>query len=214
LQLHAHRFSHGPVRLEVPAAPDLDALVTDETDPEHIPFWAVLWESAPVLARWLLDRQDWTSTPVLELGCGAGLTGLALAAAGARVTQTDLFPEAVSLARRNASRNGISGIRHLAADWCRWPLRGQWPVVVASDVLYERRAHAPLLEVLRLTLAPTGTAFLADPGRPMLAAFLARAAEHGWSIQQTRSGDVALLACRARLTSAALPASRPPVSPP
>jgi len=186
--LQPHAFTHGPVSLDVLAAPDLDALVGEGTDPERIPYWSVLWESAYTLARRLVEQDGWEGTPVLELGCGAGLTGLALAARGARVTQTDLFPEAVSLARQNAARNGLK-VRHAAADWHAWPLAGAWPVVLGSDLTYERVSHRPLLDVLRLALAPGGTAYVADPGRPMSLDFFALAEAEGWGVEMEPAPD-------------------------
>jgi predicted nicotinamide N-methyase len=183
LELRAHPFSHGAVSLEVLAAGDLDRLVGESGDPDRLPYWAVVWNSAAALAAWLVDQGIWAERPVLELGCGAGLVGLALAAAGAEVTQTDLFPDAVALAWRNAEHNGLSGIRHLPADWRAWPLAGTWPVVVGSDITYERKVHGALLDVLGRTVAPGGTAYLSDPGRPMMTDFLVRAERDGWSVE-------------------------------
>lgn len=181
-------FRHGAVALELAAAPDLDALLTDDTDPERIPYWAVVWPSAPLLARRLLDGADWRGAEVLELGCGAGLVGLSLAAGGARVLQTDLFAEAAGLARNNARRNGLEQVRHAVADWGAWPFRGRWPVVLGSDLLYERRSHPLLLEVLARSLAPGGTAYLADPGRPMSACFPDLARAEGWNVETQAIG--------------------------
>jgi predicted nicotinamide N-methyase len=189
-----YRFTHEGIVLQIEAARDLDALLADDMDADRIPFWAVLWDSAPVLTRWLLERGECSGMPVLELGCGAGLVGLALAAAGARVTQTDRFPEAVALARKNAHRNAITNVYHAAADWRAWPLQGRWPVVVASDVAYERPCHGPLLDVLGETVARGGTAFIADPGRPMSGDLFCLAEAEGWFVteepaQRGGSGD-------------------------
>ena len=74
------QFQYGPVSLQLQAAADLDSLVTNDSDPDRLPYWAVLWESARGLARWLIDRGGWPGLPVLELGCGLGLPGLAAAA--------------------------------------------------------------------------------------------------------------------------------------
>ena len=58
---------------------------------------------------------------------------------------------------------------------------GPWSLVLASDVLYERRNVEPLLELLpRLGDA----VLLADPGRPALRAFL-DGAEKDWRIDVT-----------------------------
>jgi len=57
------------------------------------------------------DRRD-----VLDLCCGSGCIGIALAAcASARVTATDLSADALALTRRNAERNGVS-IRTVESD--------------------------------------------------------------------------------------------------
>lgn len=44
----------------------------------------------------------------LEVGCGAGLVGLAAARRGAAAWATDLNPRAVELSRRNAESNGLA----------------------------------------------------------------------------------------------------------
>jgi len=52
---------------------------------------------------------------VLELGTGSGLAAIHCALRGARVVATDINPQAVRLARRNASSNGVA-IDVLRAD--------------------------------------------------------------------------------------------------
>ena len=182
VDLIEHHFLALDRLLVIRAAPSLDTLVAAESDADRLPYWAVLWPTAEQLARRLLTERSWAGVEVLELGCGLGLTGLALAAAGARVTQTDLFPEAVALAQANAAANGLHGLHYAAADWRAWPLRRRWPVIVASDVTYERAAHPALLQVLTAALAPGGTAYLADPGRPMSLDFFAGAEQEGWQV--------------------------------
>lgn len=176
------RFRYGPVSLELEAAADLDSLVTDDTNPDRLPYWAVLWESARGLARWLIDRGGWPGTPVLEVGCGLGLPGLAAATLGAQVTQTDLFLDAVVAARMHAQANGVPGTTQWVADWRAWSLPGRWPVILGSDVTYERSVHANLLDVLEHALEPGGSVYLTDPGRPMTLDFLTLAERRGWAV--------------------------------
>jgi predicted nicotinamide N-methyase len=167
---------------------DLDADLVRGADPERLPYWSVLWPSATALAVRLSTARDWREVKVLELGCGPGATGLALAALGAQVTQTDLFPEAVALARENARGNGITACRHAAADWRAWPVRSRWPIIIGSDLTYERASHPALLSVLEQALAPDGVAYLADPGRPMSLDFFARAESQGWRVEMEDLG--------------------------
>src|SRR5918994_6713341 len=116
----------------------------------------------------------------LELGCGLGLPALAAAAGGGRVLATDWSADAVAMAARNAAHNALE----LATAEFRWdadpgPLGPPWPLVLASDVLYERRNLAPLLALLPRVTAPRGEVWLADPGRTFTPEFLERAAARG-----------------------------------
>ena len=61
------------------------------------------------------------------------------------------------------------------------PLGPPWPLVLASDVLYEERNVAPLLALLPRLVAAAGEVWLADPGRAPAAGFLTAAAE-SWRI--------------------------------
>ena len=58
---------------------------------------------------------------VLDLGCGYGPVGIAIAKmiGEARVTMCDVDPLAVALAKRNAKLNGVPGIRVLESDGFR-----------------------------------------------------------------------------------------------
>lgn len=177
-----HEFRHGPLALSVLALPGREPPLG--LDADRIPFWCVLWDSAFGLARWIADRGDWQGVPVLELGCGTGLVGLAAAARGARVVQTDLFPEAARSARRNAQRNGlVAATRHLACDWRAWPLLPRWDLILASDILYERASHPALLELLDRATTPTARVLLGDPGRQMSLDFLELAESAGWEVE-------------------------------
>src|SRR5215213_7060643 len=143
-------------QLGILAPRDSEALLTEEAfaHEEFLPYWVELWPSAIALAR-VVARRPLTGRRVLELGCGLGLPALAAAAAGGRVLATDWAPDAVAMAARNAEHNALQ----LETAVFRWdsdpePLGPPWPLVLASDVLYERRNVAPLLALLpRVTAA-------------------------------------------------------------
>jgi predicted nicotinamide N-methyase len=153
------------------------------------PYWAVLWRSGLALAR-ELATQPLDGRRLIELGCGLALPSLAAARAGAEVLATDLDPEAVALAERNAAENGLR-IETALADWSApeeivgW---GPYDLLLAADVLYERQSVAQLLSLLP-RLAPE--AWIADPGRPAAQPFLERARER-WQVETTARGVVNL----------------------
>jgi predicted nicotinamide N-methyase len=114
---------------------------------------------------------------VVELGCGLGVPSLAAALGGAHVLATDWSEEAIASVRGNAERNGVE-VETAVVSWAdpQQLLDGApWDLVLASDVLYERRNVEQLLDLLP-RLGPE--ALLAEPGRPharmLLDAFPAR----------------------------------------
>src|SRR5436309_13294524 len=153
---------------------DSEALL-DEHAFEHeefLPYWAELWPSGQALAHEVGVRAL-KGARVVELGCGLGLASIAAALAGGRVLATDWSPVAIDLLHDNATRNGAA----LEAAVVSWTApeslldRAPFDLVLAADVLYERRNVEPLAALLpRLG----GEVLLADPGRPPLGDFLAR----------------------------------------
>ncbi|HXV58503.1 MAG TPA: 50S ribosomal protein L11 methyltransferase [Gaiellaceae bacterium] len=146
---------------------------------EFLPYWAELWPSALSLVE-ALGRRDLHAARVAELGCGLALPSVAAALGGARVLATDWSDDALAAARRNARLNGVY-VETLRCSWAEpaaLVARAPFDLVLASDVLYERRNAGPLLALLPQLGSEV---LLADPGRPALPAFLARAAER-WQV--------------------------------
>jgi predicted nicotinamide N-methyase len=168
-----------------------DALL-DERAFEHeecLPYWADLWPSASVLAR-ALARRSLRGARVLELGCGLGAVSITAARAGGRVLATDWAPDALAFTRTNAERNDVR-LETLRCDWARPEAvvaRAPWELVLASDVLYERRNVELLLSLLPRLVGPRGEVWIADPGRPTAELFLAAAAA-GWERRTAVEGS-------------------------
>ncbi len=169
--------------LRILAPRDAETLLDEEAfeHEEFLPYWAELWPSAVALAR-VVARRPLTGRRVLELGCGLGLPAIAAALAGGRVLATDWSPDSVAITERNAERNGAA----LDTAVYRWdappePLGPPWPLVLASDVLYEGRNVPALLDLLPRLTAAAGEVWLADPGRAPAARFL-EAAAPAWRI--------------------------------
>ncbi len=168
---------------------DSEALLTDEgfEHEEFLPYWAELWSSSIALAH-DVARRSLRGARVVELGCGLGLPSIAAALAGGRVLATDWSADAVRAAADNARRNSVE-LETAVVDWARpEPIveRAPWRYVLASDVLYERRNVARLLELLPLLVDQTGEVLIADPQRAPAELFLERAGAD-WHVRTTGS---------------------------
>lgn len=92
-----------------------------------------VWPASAELALHLADAVRGRS--VIELGAGAGLSGLACAVLGAsRVVLTDL-PENLALLERNAARNELD-VAVAALDWMAPHTLGKFDVVIAADCVF------------------------------------------------------------------------------
>ena len=149
---------------------------------ERFPYWAEVWPSSIALAQWFSTRKI-ESSPVLELGCGLGLLGISLAGMGWRVQATDFIEDALIFAHHNASTNRVSG-RHRVGylDW-RHPIGEPFDLIVAADILYEKKSHSILARLLRHLLAPGGQLFVSDPNRPSAVDFVGLLKAKGYQHQ-------------------------------
>lgn len=196
------RFRLVETRLTLPASgtgyrivrpATFDRLLTAvANDPEqNLPYWATLWPSGIGLAEMVLAHADTLrGAPVLELGGGLGVTATAALSVGLDLTVTDYAPEALLLCRANTLRNTGREPRTLQLNW-RQPAaalfsRAPFRNVLAADVLYEGRDVEPLLALFARLVAPDGTLWLAEPGRPPAQRFVAVAQTVGWHDEVTR----------------------------
>ena len=114
------------------------------------PLGGVVWPAARLwVANISASAKTWRGLRVLELGCGTGAVGLALAAAGARVTAGDGDATLVDLAARNAAaaRLPLTAVHHkwgTGAEDQLFAQHGPWDAVVACDVVYGSDARALL----------------------------------------------------------------------
>jgi predicted nicotinamide N-methyase len=176
--------------VEVLRPPDADALISEDAfeHEEFLPYWAALWTSAVALAH-DVSMRSLRGKRTLELGCGLGLPSIAAARAGGRVLATDWSADAVLATAANAERNGVR-VETLECSWASpGPLveRGPWDLVIASDVLYERRNGGLLLELLPRLIDERGLVLIADPQRAAAGPFLEHAESAGWMVTTTGS---------------------------
>jgi predicted nicotinamide N-methyase len=177
----------GDVELARPR--DAEALLSEEAfeREEFLPYWAELWASGLALAH-DLSMRSLRGKRTLELGCGLGLPSIAAARAGGRVLATDWSPDALSATAENAARNGVA-VETLLCSWAEPAAiveRAPWDLVLASDVLYERRNADQLLVLLPRLVDERGRVLIADPGRAPAGEFLERM-ESDWHVVTTAS---------------------------
>ena len=163
----------------VPSRPDLKAHQAadvftlwqaweKESGEKHdIPFWAVVWPAAQVMATYFLSHPEWVrSRNVVDLGCGGGVAGIAAAVAGARrVYGNDIDPAALEMTALNAEANGVQ----IALDGSNFLERG-WPedtgVILVGDLFYEKAMSEVLLDSLRRARRAGIAVLIGDSSRP------------------------------------------------
>jgi predicted nicotinamide N-methyase len=169
-------FGGCPVKVVRPADPDRlldDPVVRDwNKRDDYMPYWAYLWPGARLLAE-VVAREPWSAPGaepeplhVLEIGCGVGLAGLVALGRGLRVDFTDYDLAPLHFVAWSVRENGFDPARYTMRllDW-RDPPHQSYPIILGSDVLYERRLVPLVANLLATMLAPGGRALIACPGR-------------------------------------------------
>jgi predicted nicotinamide N-methyase len=147
-----------------PRSPDELISEEDFNRDERLPYWADVWPSAFCLAERIARLS--VHGRMLELGCGVGYVCAVGTACGCEVTATDYYAEALEFTRVNLARNGLSQATTRLVDWRSFSDDlGDFDLVVAGDVLYEKAYPALVASAIERTLKPGGLALVADPGR-------------------------------------------------
>jgi predicted nicotinamide N-methyase len=165
--LAGHRVS-----VERPRSADELISEADFAKDERLPYWADVWPSSTALAASVIGLAG-AGRRALELGCGVGLVTIAALRAGFDVLATDYYADALLFTRRNSRRViGREPVTQLV-DWRAFPADlGQFDLLLASDVLYERDYATLIADAIVASLAPGGVALIADPGRAALLTFI------------------------------------------
>ena len=153
--------------IELLSPANADDLISEDdyVKDERLPYWADLWPSAQILAAEVRTMRL-AGQRVLELGCGLGLVAASAVMAGADVTATDYYDDAVLFATLNVAEATGTTITARMVDWTAMPPDlGRFDVVLTSDVLYEPRYAVLVADAIAATLVRGGEAIVADPGR-------------------------------------------------
>jgi predicted nicotinamide N-methyase len=128
------------------------------------PYWAFAWSGGQALSRYVLDHPDLVSgKSVLDFGSGSGLVAIAAAKAGAeRVMAADIDFFAQAAIKLNAAAN-VAIVSTTTADLI--DSQGNWRVILAGDMCYERPLAERLLAWLLDRAAHGARVLLGDPGR-------------------------------------------------
>lgn len=122
--------------------------------------------------------RDRPAPRVVDLGTGSGAIALALARerADADVTATDRSAAALAVARDNAARLGLPGLRFLLGDWYA-PLQGQRFDLIVANPPYVARGD-PALQPTVAAFEPATALYADDQGFADLARLVAGAPRH------------------------------------
>ncbi|OGQ13273.1 MAG: hypothetical protein A2138_07125 [Deltaproteobacteria bacterium RBG_16_71_12] len=132
-----------------------------------MPYFAVAWPAAQVVARALLDgRIDVRGRSVADVGCGSGLVACAAMKAGAAsAVALDIDPRAVAAAATLARRHGVV-VEVRALDPLATPDAVGAEVIICADLVSRDAHRAPFAAAIAAWRRRGARLLLADSGRP------------------------------------------------
>ncbi|MFP4012717.1 MAG: class I SAM-dependent methyltransferase [Chitinispirillaceae bacterium] len=162
----------------------LDTISDEQYEKDKfLPYWAELWPSSEVLFEYLTKNPIRKGFRAIELGCGIGHISAFLVSRGVDTVATDISREACCYARYNTISNGGKG-KCLCCDWRHSPFTpNRFDLVIASDVLYERRWIDPVLSFSEELVSQNGEVLVADPCRSHWSEFRRCAAQRGFEVR-------------------------------
>ncbi|MFZ1728872.1 MAG: 50S ribosomal protein L11 methyltransferase [Bacteroidota bacterium] len=178
-------------------AEDIEQLIEQITEDEfrkdeRLPYWAELWHSAVALAGYIVEAPDrFAGMRVLEIGCGMALPGVVAASIGAHVTCGDFEPLALNVAEVNMLQNVPDNpVDVRLMDFREHPAE-RWPLILAADVIYEKRFVEPLADFLDHAIEADGSIILAEPNRLIAVPFFEALTARGFRYTRiSRSADL------------------------
>ena len=163
------------------------------------PMFGLLWPSGAQLAARIALRPVNAAERILEIGCGLALASLVGHRRGANVTASDCHPLAASFLMENLRLNNLAPMKYRYGHWrdcaslveadcgpedCL--VRGQYDLIVGSDVLYERDEDAALAGFIARHASASAEVWIIDPDRGNRPAFNRQMAAAGFLMHEER----------------------------
>ncbi len=177
--------------------------------------FGLLWPSGCHLAARLALRPVRPDERILELGCGLALASLVAHRRGADITASDRHPLANGFLLENLRLNGLAPMKYRHGDWVLQapsldadnaarpaPVRGEYNLLVGSDLLYDRDASSALAGFIGRHAKAHAEVWIIDPDRDNRPAFNRGMAALGFDRREERLDRVAspgVLAYKGRL---------------
>lgn len=126
------------------------------------PYWALIWIGSRAIASRLLESTLAADAEVLDLGCGLGLSGIAAARAGGRVTFVDHIEEPLEFVRASLAHNTLEAVAVARLDFTTESLGKRFDLILAADIVYDPADYRPLVEFLDSHLQTSGAILLTE----------------------------------------------------
>jgi len=174
------------------------------------PMFGLLWPSGAHLAARMAQRPVNAGERILEIGCGLALASLVGHRRGADVTASDCHPLAESFLEENLRLNDLAPIKYRHGHWSdrshrregsnesdAGVVRGQFDLIIGSDLLYERDESAALAGFIARHASPSAEVWIIDPDRSNRPAFNRQMAAAGFLMREERLNTAASLGAAA-----------------
>lgn len=149
------------------------------------PLFGQVWPSAQKLAD-LMQVYELGGRRILEIGCGLALASMVIHRRLGDITASDCHPLTETFLNENLLLNTLPKLKYCTGNWGRVNADlGEFDLIIASDVLYERDHPEVLAEFIDQHAAPTAEILIIDPNRSNRSAFHKQMAKRGYTMLET-----------------------------